>query len=78
MKSYNSYKKSQTGKRKAMITRGESQTGRKRQEEQSDRQNEKLLLQVKEVRQSKEIHNYKRRESERQRKARSATVRQAE
>jgi hypothetical protein len=40
--------------RKAIITRGESQTGRKRQEDQSDRRNEKLLLQVEEVRQAKE------------------------
>ncbi len=64
--------KSQTGKRKAIITRGESQTGRKRQEEQSDRQNEKLLSQVEEVKQM--------RESDRQKKKRRArrTVRQAE
>jgi hypothetical protein len=45
MKCWNSYKKSQTGKRKARITRGKSQTERKRLEaqgdrEESDRQNE--------------------------------------
>ncbi len=44
--------KSQTFKEKAIISlRGESQAGRKRQEDQSDRQNEKLLLQVEEVKQ---------------------------
>jgi hypothetical protein len=42
MKNWNSYKKSQTGKRKAIITRAESRTGRKKQEEQSDRQHEML------------------------------------
>ncbi len=40
--------KSQTGKVKAIITRGESQAGRKRQEDQSDRQNVKLSMQVEE------------------------------
>ncbi len=41
--------KIQTGNGKAIITRGESQAGRKRQEDQSDRQNEKLLLQTEEI-----------------------------
>ncbi len=57
MKSWNSYKKSQTGKTKAIFTRGESETGRKRQEvqeEQSDRRNKKLEVQAFEVRQAKD------------------------